>query len=366
MRALVFAGCASALSLVVHAAAPTAQDPPQFRSAIVLVQVDVSVLDNRRRPIRGLTAADFEIVENGRPQTIAFFEAIDVPDAPRAPATGTWTRSTPRDVATNRFENRRLFVIVLDDQTVFDGLELRNAKEAARTAIEQIGPSDLAALLFINNVRDAEEFTSDHGKLLAAVEKFRPSWHIGISKLTALTRITAALAEVPNRRKSLIYIGPGEDFSIEVLTNAFLRPGADAPQDEPSEREVPNPFAQMQQIGEERATRQREHLLHRPNRVAASRPEDRPAARRRPSRLPSDDVEPIRRPRDRAQQRAIPRGALDLRRKRRVLPARLSVHRPDPGREAPGNRGARETSGCRSPGASRIHRSRRPDDACYR
>jgi hypothetical protein len=46
----------------------------------------------------------------------------------------------------------------------------------------------------------------------------------------------------------LIYIGPGEDFSIEVLTNAFLRPGADAPRVEPSERELPNPFADMQQL----------------------------------------------------------------------------------------------------------------------
>ena len=62
MRALVVAGSALALSLVVHAAGPRFQDLPQFRSAIDLVQVDVSVLDNRRRPIRGLTAADFEIV----------------------------------------------------------------------------------------------------------------------------------------------------------------------------------------------------------------------------------------------------------------------------------------------------------------
>ena len=45
--------------------------PPQFRTSIDIVHMDVSVLDSRRRPVRGLTPADFTILENGKPQPVA-------------------------------------------------------------------------------------------------------------------------------------------------------------------------------------------------------------------------------------------------------------------------------------------------------
>jgi len=41
----------------------------QFRSATELVSVDVLVTDGRS-PIAGLTAADFELTDNGAPQTV--------------------------------------------------------------------------------------------------------------------------------------------------------------------------------------------------------------------------------------------------------------------------------------------------------
>jgi len=50
-----------------------------FRAGVDLVQVDVSVLDKERRPVRGLTAADFTLLEDGKPRTIAAFSAVDLP-----------------------------------------------------------------------------------------------------------------------------------------------------------------------------------------------------------------------------------------------------------------------------------------------
>lgn len=51
--------------------------PRVFRSGIDLVRFSVAVLDAKGRLIPGLTANDFEIVEDGKPQTITFFAAGD-------------------------------------------------------------------------------------------------------------------------------------------------------------------------------------------------------------------------------------------------------------------------------------------------
>ena len=57
-----------ALSIVVllQAQAPTPQAPlPTFRTGVDVVQLDVTVLDKDRHPVRGLTAEDFTILERG-------------------------------------------------------------------------------------------------------------------------------------------------------------------------------------------------------------------------------------------------------------------------------------------------------------
>lgn len=51
----------------------TADPGAQFRSGVDLVRVPVVVLDRDDAVVGGLTQADFEILEDGEPQTIAFF-----------------------------------------------------------------------------------------------------------------------------------------------------------------------------------------------------------------------------------------------------------------------------------------------------
>src|SRR4051812_8540040 len=72
---------------------------PRFNLATDLVRLDVSVLDKSRRPVRGLTAADFTILENGKPQSVAAFSAVNVP-AP-APPSAPWMRDVAPDVRDN-------------------------------------------------------------------------------------------------------------------------------------------------------------------------------------------------------------------------------------------------------------------------
>ena len=58
-------------------AGPGPQQPrPSFRGGTDLVQVDVVVTDADGRPVTGLTAADFSLLDRKKPQRIEVFDEI--------------------------------------------------------------------------------------------------------------------------------------------------------------------------------------------------------------------------------------------------------------------------------------------------
>ena len=73
------ASCAIAL---LSSTLVSAQQVPTFRSHVDLVNFGVVVTDKQGTPITGLTPDDFEIKEEGKPQTIKFFAAGDPENAP--------------------------------------------------------------------------------------------------------------------------------------------------------------------------------------------------------------------------------------------------------------------------------------------
>ena len=92
-----------------------AQAPPRFPSEANRVTVDVVIMDDKGRPVPGLTREDFVVKENGVVQSILDFEAVDVSStasapAPPAPAPGA-------EVITNVGPEMsgRSFLIVVDD-----------------------------------------------------------------------------------------------------------------------------------------------------------------------------------------------------------------------------------------------------------
>ena len=66
-----------------------------------MVVLDVSVLDQDRRPVRGLKASDFTVLEDGQPQKVSSFEAFDFEDPVPSGAAGAvgsrrWRRTSRR------------------------------------------------------------------------------------------------------------------------------------------------------------------------------------------------------------------------------------------------------------------------------
>src|SRR5688572_8185758 len=89
------------LVAVAHAQQPPAQPPATFRTGVDLVEVDVSVLDKDRRPVRGLSRESFTILEDGKARPAVAFAAVDLADREASPARAAWVRDVTPDVTTN-------------------------------------------------------------------------------------------------------------------------------------------------------------------------------------------------------------------------------------------------------------------------
>jgi VWFA-related protein len=95
------------------AASPAAVEGPSFPAQVEQVTVDVVVTDKKGTPITGLGRQDFVLSEDGDAQTIASFEAIQLPAAAPSAAPPEHPR-----ISTNmepELHNGRTFVILFDD-----------------------------------------------------------------------------------------------------------------------------------------------------------------------------------------------------------------------------------------------------------
>src|SRR4029079_11130296 len=66
--------------------ARTSPAPPTFGSDVEMVVVDVVVVGKEGGPVAGLRREDFRVVEDGVPQEVVTFEAVDVAGTSAEPA----------------------------------------------------------------------------------------------------------------------------------------------------------------------------------------------------------------------------------------------------------------------------------------
>ena len=92
-----------------------AADTPTFPTQLEQVIVDLVVTDKKGVPIRGLTAADMTVTEDGAKQDVVSFEAVELPEQPSAAA------PPPPKVSSNvapEEQRARTFVLVFDDMHI--------------------------------------------------------------------------------------------------------------------------------------------------------------------------------------------------------------------------------------------------------
>jgi len=142
-------------------------------------------------------------------------------------------REVVSDVRSNAdFDDRRLFVLVLDDALVADLRAANTIKEVARRIVQELGPSDLAAVVFTLRSHGSQEFTSDKARLLAAIDRLSLGF-AGMSGIqrdvlyerysaSTLTKVAEAVAAIPDRRKSLIYLSVGIALDFKTFATPVI------------------------------------------------------------------------------------------------------------------------------------------------
>lgn len=157
--------------LAALAQAPPQQPPVTFKVDVNYIEVDASVTDAQGNFVRNLTRDDFQIVEDGTPQTLSAFAMVDIPVTHADPP--LFARSAiPPDVVSNRtpFEGR-VFVIVIDDlHTRF--ARTARTRAAARQFVERyVGANDLVAVVNTSGYGKAmQNFTGNRALLLKAID----------------------------------------------------------------------------------------------------------------------------------------------------------------------------------------------------
>ena len=145
---------------------------PTFRAQIDYVEVSAIVTDKDGNLVTDLKQGDFQVLEDGKPQTVTVFTPVRIPF--RQPErTLVEGRPLRFDVATNAAaRDGRVYVIVLDDYHI-TAMRSNQVKRAVREFIEKhVAANDQVAVIHASGRSDAsQEFTTSKDLMLAAVDK---------------------------------------------------------------------------------------------------------------------------------------------------------------------------------------------------
>ena len=252
----VLAGSGSSGTLGAQQPTPTAQVPapdpaqPVFRSGVKLVLVDVSVTGNNDDPITDLTAADFELTEDGVPQKVEQASLVQIGGAARANGEALEIRSQEHAIAEGGRDDVRVFAVFMDDYHLGkypqEMLPLR--KGLADFLGPMMGPLDLVTVMNPITPLSALKWTRDRDSLMRELKTYegRIDNFIGRSALeesqnltrniqrvrsqvaiSALQALVMHLSGLREGRKTLLVVSRGIpllfDISLEPDFQALLR-----------------------------------------------------------------------------------------------------------------------------------------------
>jgi VWFA-related protein len=160
-----------------------------------LVSVPVVVGDRNGRYVPDLTAADFALFQDGEPQSVEFFAAVEEP----------------------------LTIALLIDTSQSTQPVLNDIKESARSLIKLLSPQDRAMIVaFDYDIHVLSGLTSDQEQLRQAIKAARIPEFVGTRLRDAAFRtIDNSLAGIKGR-KAVIVLTDGKDVDSRVSRDRLM------------------------------------------------------------------------------------------------------------------------------------------------
>ena len=179
-----------------HVEPPKTQQQPAFRAGVSGVAVDVSVRDRSRRPIMNLQASDFEVLDNGVPQSV---DSVSY-------------GKLPIDVT-----------VALDVSYSVTGMLLEQLRRGVVQLMRDLTRQDrLKLILFNMRVNRTVDFTAD----VEVVERaIRGATAGGSTALLDAISVALVSASAPDRRQLIVFFTDGSD-NTSVTAPAALTPVA--------------------------------------------------------------------------------------------------------------------------------------------
>jgi Ca-activated chloride channel family protein len=154
----------------------------QFASGVDLVEVYATVVDGRGEPVTGLSAADFSVAEDGRPQTVSAFAAGEFPLA---------------------------VAVGLDRSFSMTRSRLATAVSAVREFAALLKPSDQVMVVAIGSETEVlAPLSTDHAAAVNALDTVDP-W--GTTPLYDATLAALRAIQPATGRRALVLISDGDD-----------------------------------------------------------------------------------------------------------------------------------------------------------
>lgn len=246
MKALSSIGLAIVMAGAVYVVADARQQAV-FRSETNYIEVVASVTDKDGRFVEGLTAADFEIKEQGRRESVDNFSFVELPRGGRVGSVPVAYRpGLPEELRT---VEGRLYLIYLNGATAANTPLVRSL--ATQFVKDHLQPGDRAAIWDSQFPLRDLTFTDDKAKLIAHIEPYTGAvgggadlpfaYRCGTSALASLDisqreLCQAALAQphqylsraielfnaIQGRRKSIVLFAGGWNGPTDPVTRADI------------------------------------------------------------------------------------------------------------------------------------------------
>ncbi|HEX6463264.1 MAG TPA: VWA domain-containing protein, partial [Vicinamibacterales bacterium] len=210
---------------------PQEAQTPRFRVAVDAVRIDAVVTDKDGNIVRDLTANDFEVLQDGKPQNVTFaqFVPLSVPATPNvSPPTlpASSVVAAPRVAAgpVRRETIQRTIALVVDDL----GMSVESLYYVKRGLHDYIDhslkPGDLVALVRTGgSIEGLQPFTTDRRVLHAAVDNLK--WNTlsrsGVEAFAPVNEFTNLFDESHGQTD----MKTGDFSAVDNLRNSMMAAG---------------------------------------------------------------------------------------------------------------------------------------------